>query len=760
VYDPLTTRRNPAYDPASPVSTENLQYLRDTFPGARIPQSRLDARAQAAIALYPVPNASVGPYFRNNYFINSPETNLANGVIAKVDAPVKTHHRVSVEVDYSNGVLGAPRYFQTDANPGPADRTFHNRAGTVQDIWTLSPSTIHTATFNVRSSIAKAGAGQAVFPNYNIAPYLGLGRTYPLSSTANNTYDLVDSISTRRGKHALRLTGEFTAYQVNAFLPQYPAGYFRFGSGLTSLPGITNTGSGFASFLLGLPEYAERSVFTDPSYFRRGSANIGAGDQYALARGLSLGVSVNTAIRTPRVEKYNRQSTVDLNQINPVTGAAGALITAMHEGTGRSFIPTSISVDPSVSLAWNPLNRSDTVVRMAYSRSHSAIPIYPNQWGTQAFHARQTFLSSNAQLEPALTLSQGISPPGYALPNLSPDAANDSIADLVNRSGTLPVVQAASLSLERQLPKSFVVSASFGHSDGHDLLIGNSSANPNAIPTSALQYRDQLNSESFNASLRPYPQFKGFDVNSSWPLGRYQRDAGSVRLEKRASGGLSLNAVYSFSKQMDDYSGPYGTQDFYNRKNEWALTSYNAPQVLQLNYVYELPLGANKGLLPYTDWRRHLVEGWSISGDIFVADGTPLALHPQFNNTGGVLSTLNVNVVPGVDPHVAEPGPGQWFNPAAFEQPADFTMGDASRTSSELYNPGVHGFDLNVSKRFPLGAERTFEFNAAAFDVLNHADWNPPDTVIGPASAPNVDAGRIIGSHGGRVVQLGARFSF
>ena len=32
--------------------------------------------------------------------------------------------------------------------------------------------------------------------------------------------------------------------------------------------------------------------------------------------------------------------------------------------------------------------------------------------------------------------------------------------------------------------------------------------------------------------------------------------------------------------------------------------------------------------------------------------------------------------------------------------------------------------------------------------------------MIGPASAPNVDAGKIIGSRGGRVIQFGLRFSF
>jgi hypothetical protein len=45
-------------------------------------------------------------------------------------------------------------------------------------------------------------------------------------------------------------------------------------------------------------------------------------------------------------------------------------------------------------------------------------------------------------------------------------------------------------------------------------------------------------------------------------------------------------------------------------------------------------------------------------------------------------------------------------------------------------------------------------------NFLNHANWNTPDPVIGPANAPNVNAGKIIGSRGGRVIQLGARISF
>jgi hypothetical protein len=74
--------------------------------------------------------------------------------------------------------------------------------------------------------------------------------------------------------------------------------------------------------------------------------------------------------------------------------------------------------------------------------------------------------------------------------------------------------------------------------------------------------------------------------------------------------------------------------------------------------------------------------------------------------------------------------------------------------------PGYNSMDLTINKRLPFGGDRTVELSASAFDFLNHANWNYPDTGIGPGSAPNVNAGRIIGSYGGRVVQLGVKLSF
>src|SRR5262249_52419790 len=155
--------------------------------------------------------------------------------------------------------------------------------------------------------------------------------------------------------------------------------------------------------------------------------------------------------------------------------------------------------------------------------------------------------------------------------------------------------------------------------------------------------------------------------------------------------------------------------------------------------------GSNKPFMTYSDWRHYLADGWSLSGTASLTAGTPIALRPEFNNTGGVISALTVNVVPGVNPQVSNQSPSQWYNPAAFDQPADFTLGNASRTSSALSNPGAQNYDLSVSKRVALGPERAVELNATGFNFLNHANWNDPDPTIGPSSAPNVNAGKIIG---------------
>jgi len=776
IYDPGTTSPNAGYDATQPVSTTNLQYQRDPFPGNVIPKSQLDPVALNALKFYPAPNTDIGPFFRNNYFIDSPETNTANGMIGKLDQTIRERHRVTVELAFSNGTLGAAQWFPSAANPGPSNRDFQTRRGSLEYVFTASARTVNTLTFEANSNVSTSGDPQDQtnyaaqiglagiegngFPQVALGPYLSMGQAYPFSRNARNVYTWTDGLSTKRGQHTVRVVGQYTRQQVNSFWPQYPAGLLSFNEGLTSLPGIVDTGDALASFLLGMPYFAEQTIDTQPSYFRRSEGSLAFRDRYEAMKGLTISLGLTVEMFRPRMEKYDRQSTVDLSAINPANGLAGALVVAGQDGLGSAFQPTLVRLAPSLSIAWNPRNDAKTVVRASFARNYSGIPIYSGQFGTQGFNLYSTFLSPDAQLQPALVLRNGMPAPAMPIPDLKPDAANNTIADLMDRSDRLPTYQSASLSVERELPGSTILTAGAAYSGGKNLLVGNGSANPNAIPLEDLKYGIQLNDLAFNQSLRPYPQYQGFNLYGLYPVGRYQRDAGYVRVEKRLSQGLSLSAYFEFNKQMDDYSGPYGTQDFYNRQDEWSVTAGNRPEHLDLTYTYELPIGSNKPFLRFPDWRRYVIDGWSVSGMATVASGDPIYLTPLFNNTGGVVQALHVDAVPGVDPHVPNQGPGLWYNPAAFVQPPDFTIGDVSRTQAGLLNPGWQNWDMSLNKRFALAAERTLEFNAAAFDFINHANWNDPDNTIGSATTPNVNAGKIIGSRGGRVIQLGLRLSF
>ena len=75
---------------------------------------------------------------------------------------------------------------------------------------------------------------------------------------------------------------------MNSFNSTYPSGYFQFTPDITSLPGIIDTGDPFASFLLGLPASAERTIITAPSYFRNSYQGFTARDRYAARKNLTL----------------------------------------------------------------------------------------------------------------------------------------------------------------------------------------------------------------------------------------------------------------------------------------------------------------------------------------------------------------------------------------------------------------------------------------------------------------------------------------
>lgn len=776
VYDPASTRRNAAFDRSRKVSAANLEYRRDPFPGNRIPLTRLDSVATAAIRHYPGPNAEVGPFLRNNYWTNPSERSTPDGFILRLDHSLGAVQKVDVSASASDGLSDTPDLFPTVANPGRPDRVFQDRAVTVTDTVTPTPNLTYRGQFraglkvvdtlalapggDLPADLGLRGVGGTVFPALRFRGYVGLGassQSYLRNAFAD--YSLDNQFTVRRGGQTWTFVSEAELDHWNTLELRYPSGSFSFDDRMTGLPGVTNTGDGFATFLLGAAWRAESTDQVHPAYLRRSSFENALSSQWQVSPNLTLSYGVTVAASGPRTEAHDRQSTFDPNAVNPAAAAKGALVFAGRDGRRRAFQPYRVRAEPRVGVSWSPTAERDAVVRGSVSRYVSPVGLRSGPFATQGFSGVRYPVSPNRQLVPAVKLDQGFPPLPYPLPDLRPGFANNANVDMIPQTGAQPTYTYFSLELEHKLPKGLVLRARGRTIRARDLLIGGHIAGLNNVPVEALAHRDRLNEEGFRRALRPFPHVQQIQMNYQYPAGKYRYDEGRVEVQKRTGDGLSLNMDYRFRKRWDDYSGP-GIQDPSDRGTAWALGRGLSPQRFALTYTYELPFGRGRSARWGSALLAKLVSDWSVSGYTTWLSGDPVVLEPLFNNTGGIVPYLRVDAVPGTDPHVAEPGPEGWFNPQAFVDPPDFALGGVPRTHPTLRNPDYRNHDVAITKRVVVSQEQSVEIIVESFNFVNQGNWNNPDGEIGPDRARNANAGKIIGSRGGRVLQLGLRYNF
>jgi hypothetical protein len=188
--------------------------------------------------------------------------------------------------------------------------------------------------------------------------------------------------------------------------------------------------------------------------------------------------------------------------------------------------------------------------------------------------------------------------------------------------------------------------------------------------------------------------------------------------------------------------------------------------------VYDLPFGHGQMFLNKNWLVNEAVGGWQVSSTMILQSGNPFTVYSSQNTFEHAGSAFpNYSGAPLYPTHKTYK---QWFNPAAFTLPADYTFGNVRRNS--LYGPGVELVNISAGKKFDIHESMKLQIRADATNAFNHATFGLPGGGLATATdssgaqtqfagqAYNAGAGgfpQISGlTSGARLVQVSARFEF
>jgi hypothetical protein len=158
-----------------------------------------------------------------------------------------------------------------------------------------------------------------------------------------------------------------------------------------------------------------------------------------------------------------------------------------------------------------------------------------------------------------------------------------------------------------------------------------------------------------------------------------------------------------------------------------------------------------------TAWVNALANGWTISSIVTLQSGAPMTISAGQDRNFDGLTNDRADIIG--DPKLDSGRPReelieQWFNTAAFAQPAIGLDGTAGRNIVD--GPGVKNIDLGVFRDIGLPGRTVLQLRLEATNVFNLVNLqNPGLSLNAPATFGKIRSARDM-----RRIQLGARVSF
>jgi hypothetical protein len=789
IFTEAISGRVPAiYDPATTVGL-----TRSPFSGNTIPRSAIDPVALALLDRYPLPTSSGTA---NNY------SRTANEIDNQEQGDVRLDHKFASGRDQAFGRL---TYFRDHAIPVTAfpDGSGAIPAGSVAvgpqetGAWSFASNYQHTFSANVLNEVrigetrrtVTRTAAQLSGPAGSVLNIPGLptnsqfANTMPTfapngfqqlgspTSTASNfntgVSEVADSLTWLKGRHTVKTGLDWRWERLNVIQPPWPTGTFTFSTVGSDLPGVTNTGNPFASFLLGQvqtfaidfqkTEIQERAHFQE--YFIQ--------DDWKVSDRLTINPGLRYTLNFPSTEINGQTAVFNLltqqleypgtDPVRPLKkNNFGPRLGAVYRVTDKTIVSSGYG------LVW---------IEMAGITTPFTTPTFP--------FLQEVTLRTLDNIAPAFLLAKG--PTVTPVDLSSPTAGLGQGVFAVDSTLGSGYAQQWNASVQRELTTNTVVEFSYlGSKITH---VGIPDSNINQLTPEQLQIGPDLVTRVPNPYfgviprsssigdptvtkaqlMKPFPAYTAVSLyRNNVGVTRYKAVAVSVR--QRLSRGLTYSAAYTRSALKDTASSVFDASiltgpltnaavaNSFDLNRDYDYSTGDIPHYFGASLVWDLPFGAGRATRP-GGVVGALANDWTVATVMTLQSGVPVAV-TQANSLGYAgFTTQRPNLVGDPQLPADERTPAHWFDTAAFATVNQFTLGSASR--NPVRGPSYQQVDLALMRRIPVTANHAVEVRAEIFNLLNTVNFGAPAATAGASNF-----GTITSALDPRVVQFAVKYLF
>lgn len=751
---------------------------RQPFAGNLIPASLFSPAASKILASQYYPQPTNGNLVNNYQYAQNTAINGDQGDV-KIDWNLS-------EKDRLFGRYSQSRFDNPTNNTLPllynSFGTDPTHTGVVDWTHTVSPSLVNEARVGVNYVFLNNGAAangltdfaqtagipgvpSAFLPSMGLSGgnVAGFGNSDVYELFADTVIHYEDTLVWSKGTHTMHIGFQGYRYRVDTFYSgnNGRAGTFLFnGQYTTAMTGAkaggVNGGIAEADFLLGLPSEIQGGVNGGTWGQRSNSLAAFFQDDWRVTPNLTLNLGLRWELHTPWDEVRNRQANFNLASGQEYLSGQSCPWSDCNALYNQYNGITNFQ--PRIGVAWTP-GGGKLVVRAGYTMSN-----YLEGTGTNLRLAinppfaveHDNFYTGSAYATlPGSTLDQGFLPftanPGDQYHGVTLRAWDPNVRPAVSNQWNL--------TLQEQITGTTTVSASYVGQRATHLMV------PMPYFQQVLNPDGTVSPTQFLAGNPALLSDIG-QISGTASVGNQDYQALQLSLQKRLSSGLQYSLAYTYSKCMTNNQGYYGQggqagqsnwyyQNIYNAAAEWGPCDYDATHNFVANAVYELPFGRGRKFGHSMNKALNTVAGgWQVGGILSLHTGFPLTVTATDASNTGSRGARADCVAPGTvfGQQNSPDGGYQWFNPAAYAQPADGTFGSCG--VGTIRGPGLTDFDFSLEKTFQITERHAVDFRAEFINLTNTPILNAPIRGLGTT------LGLLNSSQGARNIQFALKYHF